>query len=80
LTLTSMDLPIPLPKSTNKATAALVNEWFATLTEREKGLHILASTALKKNLVTGSDDGDNGSYFPDKCHAFKQWLKTRTAK
>ncbi len=72
--------PFPIPRSASKETAALVNEWYATLGPKEKALHILASTALKKTLVTSADDADNGSYFPDKCHAFKAWLRTRTSQ
>jgi hypothetical protein len=72
-------MPIPMPRSASKETAALVNQWYSTLTPKEKALHILASTALKKNLVTGADDADNGSYFPDKCHAFKAWLRSSSS-
>ena len=78
--LHSMSTPFAIPRSTSKETAALVNEWYSTLTPKEKALHVLASTALKKNLVTTADDADNGSYFPDKCHAFKAWLRTRPAQ
>jgi len=27
-----------------------------------------------------SQDNDNGSYFPDKCHAFRSWLKAKDTK
>jgi len=54
----------------------LLEEWRATLTDRERALHDLAAVKLKKNLNAGIQDGDNGSYFAEKCHAFRAWLKT----
>jgi len=56
--------------------SALVKEWQATLTERERALHSLAAIKLKKSLPIEGDN-DNGSYFPEKCHAFKKWLCSR---
>ena len=53
----------------------LLEKWRSTLTPRERELHDLAAILLKKSLVTNADDKDNGSYFPEKCHAFKKWLK-----
>ena len=53
--------------------------WKASLTERERKLHELAAVALKKTLVTGEKDKDNGSYFPDKCHAYVKWLAKQPA-
>jgi hypothetical protein len=37
---------------------------------------------LKKTLITTDTkvDKDNGSYFPDKCHAFRAWLKGNKMK
>jgi len=57
--------------------ANLLKEWQSTLTPRERALHDLAAVALKKNLVTDSNDKDNGSYFPEKSHAFRAWMKTK---
>lgn len=61
-------------------TKALVEKWRATLTPRERALHDLATVELKKKLVPTDvkEDNDNGSYYPEKCHAFKKWLKTQT--
>ncbi len=55
-------------------TQELVTKWRLTLTEKERQLHDLAAVKLKKELNV-VDDGDNGSYFPEKCHAFRKWLK-----
>jgi len=60
-------------------TQELVAKWRATLTEKEIQLHDLAAVKLKKELNPNADDGDNGSYFPEKCHAFRKWLKAQTA-
>jgi len=61
-------------------TAELLKEWQASLTPKERRLHIdLAPTGLKKCLNLGPDDRDNGSYYPEKSHAFKAWLKARSA-
>lgn len=62
-------------------TKALVEKWRATLTPREKALHELAAVELKKKLVTAEEtkeDIDNGSYYPEKCHAFKAWVKKQS--
>jgi len=64
---------------------AKLAEWRATLSEKEKRLHELAAVKLKKTLVpkdlpSGKEDLDNGSYYPDKCHAFQAWLKAQTVK
>lgn len=58
-------------------TAPLLIEWRASLTEKERALHDLAAVKLKKNLNCGDADGDSGSYFPERCHAFRTWLKAR---
>ena len=51
-----------------------VAKWRETLTEKERKLHDLAAIKLKKELnIPG--DGDNGSYYADKCHAFLKWKK-----
>jgi len=59
-----------------------VREWHTTLTEKERKLHALASIMLKKELhaTMNVKDKDNGSYFPDKCHAFRSWLKAKEIK
>jgi hypothetical protein len=53
----------------------LVAKWRATLSEKERALHDLAKIKLKKELHADADDGDSGSYFVEKCHAFRKWLK-----
>ena len=50
--------------------------WRATLTDKERKLHELAAVKLKKELNIPGDN-DNGSYFPDKCHAFMKWKKAQ---
>ena len=57
-------------------TKKLVDEWRATLTDRERALHDMAAVKLKKTLNADKKDGDHGSYFVEKCHAFRTWLKT----
>lgn len=59
-------------------TQELVTKWRLTLTEKERQLHDLAAVKLKKELHANTDDGDNGSYFPEKCHAFRKWLKAQS--
>jgi hypothetical protein len=54
----------------------LVQQWLATLTEKEANLHKLAAVKLKKEL-NPPNDNDNGSYFADRCHAFVKWKKTQ---
>lgn len=54
----------------------LLDEWRATLSEKEKRLHELAAVELKKVLKVG-DDNDQGSYFPEYCRAFQNFLKSR---
>jgi hypothetical protein len=56
-------------------TTELLKLWRATLSEKERQLHDLAAVKLKKDLHSTASDGDNGSYFPEKCHAFRKWLK-----
>ena len=60
-------------------TRVLVEAWKATLTEKERQLHELAAVKLKKTLVSKDmpDDKDNGSYYVDKCHAFKKWVSQK---
>lgn len=60
-------------------TAAQLRKWWATLDEKEKRLHLLALKALKKTLNADEDDGDQGSYFPERCHSFRAWLKGQTS-
>jgi len=57
-----------------------LDAWRATLTDKEIRLHALAAKKLKKSLNADlrQDDGDNGSYFPEFCHAFTKWLKSST--
>lgn len=56
-------------------TNELLQQWRLSLTDRERALHDFAAVQLKKSFNPNTADGDNGSYFPEKCHAFKQWLK-----
>ena len=56
---------------------ALLNEWRATLTDKEKALHELAAIKLKAEQ---GEEGDSGSYFPEKCRAFRSWLKGKQAQ
>ncbi len=57
-----------------------VQDWRKTLTEKECELHDLAAVMLKKTLVTPEARNDNGSYYPDRCHAFKKWQKKQLEK
>lgn len=59
----------------DQKTNELLRQWRLSLTDRERALHDFAAVQLKKSLNPNAEDGDNGSYFPEKCHAFKQWLK-----
>lgn len=61
-------------------TAKLVAQWQSSVSEKEKELHKLAAIMLKKNIIpqdpiASKDSLDNGSYYPDKCHAFRAWKK-----
>jgi hypothetical protein len=49
--------------------------WRASLTDKERRLHQLAAVELKKKIAV--DDDDNGSYYPEFCHAFKAWQKAQ---
>lgn len=52
--------------------------WRASLTPKERQLHELAAVMLKKTFVLPNapqQAADNGSYFPEKSHAFRAWLK-----
>ena len=66
----------------DQKTQALVAEWRASLTPRERELHDLAAVKLKKVVkpsdMPGEKDVDNGSYYADKCHAFKAWVKSKS--
>ena len=62
----------------DQKTKELIQEWRASITEKERRLHDLAAVKLKKVLDTGPADTDQGSYFPEESHAFKKWLKSRT--
>ena len=59
-----------------------MEEWKASLSEKERKLHELAAIMLKKSLIPNDIkvDKDNGSYFPDKCHSFRAWLKGNKTK
>jgi hypothetical protein len=64
-------------------TATLVALWKDTLTDKERQLHELAASMLKKSLVPqdpalSKDHLDNGSYYADKCHAFRAWKKQQS--
>lgn len=52
--------------------------WRASLTAKESALHKLAAIKLKKELIV-PDDKDNGSYYPDTCHAFVKWKREQAA-
>jgi hypothetical protein len=59
----------------------LVEEWKQTLTFQERELHELAAVMLKKTVKPTDmpEDKDNGSYYVEKCHAFKSWLKKKNS-
>jgi hypothetical protein len=63
-----------------------MEEWRKSLSDKERQLHDLASIMLKKELKpkqseqNNQQDTDSGSYFPDKCHAFRSWLKAKDTK
>ena len=61
-------------------TAIQLRQWWASIDEKEKRLHLLALKGLKKTLNAEDDDGDQGSYFPECCHSFRNWLKTQSSK
>ena len=60
----------------NSDTQALLDKWRSQMTDKEKQLHQLAAVMLKKSLKADMEK-DNGSYYPEKSHAFKAWLKTQ---
>ncbi len=72
--------PSPHPQPTmDPKTQTAVTYWRTkVLTSQERELHDLAAVELKKKFVAADGstdtDGDSGSYFPDRCHAFKRWL------
>lgn len=55
-------------------TQALLETWRSQMTDKEKELHTLAAVMLKKSLKADMEK-DNGSYYPEKSHAFKAWLR-----
>jgi hypothetical protein len=59
-----------------------VDKWKTSLTDKERRLHELAAVMLKKTIKPKDmpEDKDNGSYYADKCHAFKRWQKENAAK
>lgn len=59
-----------------------LEEWRASLSDNERKLHELAAVMLKKTFVNSDtkDDNDNGSYFPEKSHGFRSWLKGNEKK
>ena len=48
--------------------------WKSQLSDKEKELHELAAIMLKKTLKADLEK-DNGSYYPEKSHAYMKWLK-----
>ena len=58
-------------------TAAHLRKWWASLDTKEQRLHLLALTKLKKVLHADAQDGDQGSYFPERSHSFRAWLKSQ---
>jgi hypothetical protein len=67
-------------KQMDAKTAALVKEWEATLSPKERQLHQLAAVKLKKVIVPSDmkNDKDNGSYYPEKSRAFTTWLAAKS--
>lgn len=61
-------------------TAQQLRQWWASLDEKEQRLHLLAIKGLKKSLHADADDGDQGSYFPERSHSFRAWLKSQPSK
>jgi len=59
-------------------TESLLKEWRDTLTKKEQALHDMAQVKLKKVLNVDTNDGDQGSYFPEKSHAFRAWFSKKT--
>lgn len=55
-------------------TQKLVETWQASLTPKERELHELAAKMLKKTIQVDLEK-DNGSYYVEKCHGFRAWLK-----
>jgi hypothetical protein len=51
--------------------------WKAQLSNKERRLYELAAVKLKKTLVVGPEDKDNGSFFPEYCHGFLSWKKSQ---
>jgi hypothetical protein len=64
----------------NRMNSPLVEQWRTSLTPREKALHELAAKMLKKTLETPEALNDSGSYYADRCHAFKKWAKDQPKK
>jgi hypothetical protein len=58
----------------NSDTLKSLEVWRSQMTDKEKQLHTLAAVMLKKSLKADLEK-DNGSYYPEKSHAFKAWLK-----
>ena len=61
----------------------LVALWKDTLSDKERQLHDLAASMLKKSLIVADpvkekQSLDNGSYYADKCHAFRTWKKQQS--
>ena len=48
--------------------------WKEQMSDKQKELHELAAVMLKKTIKTDMEK-DNGSYYPEKSHDFKKWLK-----
>jgi hypothetical protein len=69
-----------MDSKTSLASLTLVALWRDTLSDKERQLHDLAAVMLKKSLkpadpIASKESLDNGSYYPDKCHAFRAWKK-----
>lgn len=57
-----------------------VKTWQSSLTPKERALHELAAVMLKKTLQTTEVVNDSGSYYADRCHAFKKWQQKQQPK
>jgi hypothetical protein len=63
---------------TDPKTTKQLREWWASLDEKEQRLHLLALVKLKKTIAI-ENDGDQGSYFPERSHSFRNWLRAQNA-
>jgi hypothetical protein len=69
---------VPTPYRMNTDIQKQLNQWSQQLSDKEKKLHEMAAVMLKKSLKADMEK-DNGSYYPEKSHAFKAWQKKQSA-